>query len=158
MMTLRGVLAALALALVLAGALNAGPQPDELLDDPALEERARDLSAGLRCVVCRNESIDESGADLARDMRMVVRERLVEGDSDEAVLAYMVDRYGEFVLLRPTTQGVNILLWVAAPVMFIVALGAALLYLRRRERASSAETGAQLSAEEEARLRELMRE
>ena len=156
MMAIRSIL--IACALLIGAALHAGPQPDELLDDPALEERARALSGDLRCLVCRNESIDDSGADLARDMRMVVRERLVEGDSDDEVLAYMVERYGEFVLLRPTTQGVNMVLWVAAPTMFIVALGAALLYLRRRERASSAEIGAQLSAEEEARLRDLMRD
>jgi cytochrome c-type biogenesis protein CcmH len=73
-------------------------QPDEVLPDPVLEERARDISAGLRCIVCRNESIDESNAELARDLRLLVRERLVAGDSDEAVVAYIVDRYGEYVL------------------------------------------------------------
>ncbi len=156
MMAIRSIL--IACALLIGAALHAGPQPDELLDDPALEERARALSGDLRCLVCRNESIDDSGADLARDMRMVVRERLVEGDSDDEVLAYMVERYGEFVLLRPTTQGINMVLWVAAPTMFIVALGAALLYLRRRERASSAEIGAELSPDEQARLRDLMRD
>jgi cytochrome c-type biogenesis protein CcmH len=80
----------------------AGPavavQPDEVLPDPVLEERARDISAGLRCIVCRNESIDESNAELARDLRLLVRERLVEGDSDAEVVSYIVDRYGEYVL------------------------------------------------------------
>lgn len=156
MMPARAIL--VVCAFVFGAALHAGPQPDELLDDPALEERARDLSADLRCLVCRNESIDESNADLARDMRLVVRERLVEGDSDDEVLAYMVERYGEFVLLRPTTKGANMILWVAAPAMFLVALGTALLYLRRRERAAAAEARVDLSPDEEARLRELMRD
>ena len=79
-------------------------QPDEILDDPALEERARDISAGLRCLVCRNESIDESNADLARDMRLLVRERLVAGDSDAEVVDFIVDRYGEYVLLKPAPE------------------------------------------------------
>ena len=154
---MRALLLAALLAMTLPASAVAGPQPDEILDDPALEARARALSRDLRCVVCRNESIDESNADLARDMRLVVRERLVEGDSDEQVLAFLVDRYGEFVLLRPTTSGANLLLWLSAPGMLIVALGAAVLYLRRRDR--TAEPGAPtLSPEEEARLRELMRD
>ena len=81
-------------------------QPDEVLDDPDLEARARELSRGLRCMVCRNESIDESNAELARDMRLLVRERLVAGDSDEQVMTYLVQRYGEFVLLRPLSAAV----------------------------------------------------
>ena len=89
--------------------------PDEILDDPALEERARELSKGLRCLVCRNESIDESNADLARDMRILVRERIVEGDSDEQVVAFLVDRYGEYVLLNPPATGANLILWVPGP-------------------------------------------
>nr|WP_071796038.1 cytochrome c-type biogenesis protein [Natronohydrobacter thiooxidans] len=132
-------------------------QPDEILDDPALESRARDISAGLRCLVCRNESIDESNAELARDMRLLVRERLVEGDSDAEVLAFIVERYGEYVLLRPTTEGANMLLWIAAPVLFVIALLSAGLYLRRR--ANAPEPGKdRLSPEEEARLRELLKE
>lgn len=132
-------------------------QPDEILDDPALESRARDISAGLRCLVCRNESIDESNAELARDMRLLVRERLVEGDSDAEVLAFIVERYGEYVLLRPTTEGANMLLWIAAPVLFLIALLSAGLYLRQRANAPEpAKDG--LSPEEEARLRELLKE
>lgn len=154
---MRALLLALMLALALPGLAVAGPQPDEILPDPALEARARALSRDLRCVVCRNESIDESNADLARDMRMVVRERLVEGDSDAQVMAYLVDRYGEFVLLRPTTSGSNIVLWLSAPLMLLIALGTALLYLRTR--AGTAEPGAPtLTTEEEARLRELTRD
>lgn len=148
---------AIALALVLA---LTGPalavQPDEILDDPALEERARDLSAGLRCLVCRNESIDESNADLARDMRILVRERLVSGDSDEEVIAYLVDRYGEYILLRPTAEGSNILLWIAAPTLFLIAFGGAVIYLRSRAR-QKPET-ADLSDAEKQRLAELLKE
>lgn len=132
-------------------------QPDEILDDPVLESRARDISAGLRCLVCRNESIDESNADLARDMRLLVRERLVEGDSDTEVMAFIVERYGEFVLLRPTTDGVNILLWIAAPVLFLISLLSAGLYLRQRANAAEPAKD-QLSTEEEKRLRELLKE
>ncbi|MCC5955366.1 MAG: cytochrome c-type biogenesis protein CcmH [Natronohydrobacter sp.] len=132
-------------------------QPDEILDDPVLESRARDISSGLRCLVCRNESIDESNAELARDMRLLVRERLVEGDSNSEVLDFIVERYGEYVLLRPTTEGANMLLWIAAPVMFVIALLSAGLYLRQR--ANAPEPGKdRLSPEEEARLRELLKE
>lgn len=155
-MRVRALLLAVALALVAPGA-GAGPQPDEILDDPVLEERARALSRDLRCVVCRNESIDESNADLARDMRLVVRERLVEGDTDAQVLEFLVDRYGEFVLLRPTTSGANLLLWISAPVMLLLALGVAVVYLRRRD-ATAEPAAAALSPDEEARLRDLMRD
>lgn len=97
-------------------------QPDEVLDDPALEERARDISAGLRCLVCQNQSIDDSDADLARDLRIVVRERLVEGDTNDEVVDYVVARYGEFVLLKPTFSGHNLVLWIAAPLVFVIGL------------------------------------
>ncbi len=135
----------------------ASVNPDEVFDDPALEERARGLFKELRCVVCRNEAIDESNADLARDMRLLVREQLAEGASDEEAMAFMVERYGEYVLLRPTTEGANLVLWAAAPAMFVVALGGALVYLRRRRDASDS-LSAELSPEEEARLRELTRD
>ncbi|WP_296474102.1 cytochrome c-type biogenesis protein [Roseinatronobacter sp.] len=132
-------------------------QPDEILDDPVLESRARDISAGLRCLVCRNESIDESNAELARDMRLLVRERLVEGDSDTEVMSFIVERYGEYVLLRPTTDGVNIILWVAAPVLFLIAMLSAGLYLRQRGNAPEPTKGG-LSADEEKRLKELLKD
>lgn len=139
----------------------AGPswavQPDEILDDPVLESRARDISAGLRCLVCRNESIDESNAELARDMRLLVRERLVEGDSDTEVLSFIVERYGEYVLLRPTTDGANIILWIAAPVLFVIAMLSAGLYLRRRGNAPEPSAGG-LSDDEKERLKELLKE
>jgi cytochrome c-type biogenesis protein CcmH len=153
MRTLHAILITLMLAL-------SGPalavQPDEILDDPALEERARDLSTGLRCLVCRNESIDESNADLARDMRILVRERLVAGDSDEEVIAFLVERFGEYVLLRPTTQGSNIALWLAAPALFLIAFGGAVIYLRGRATAKPQTAG--LSADEQKRLDELLKE
>ncbi|MCC5993547.1 MAG: cytochrome c-type biogenesis protein CcmH [Rhodobacteraceae bacterium] len=151
------------LRILLVAALLAWPlpalsvQPDEILDDPVLESRARNLSAGLRCLVCRNESIDESNADLARDMRLLVRERLVEGDSDAEVLTFITDRYGEYVLLRPTTEGVNIILWVAAPALFGITLISSLIYLRRRDRAPDP-TGDGLTPEERKRLEDLLKE
>ncbi len=122
-----------------------------------LEERARDISAGLRCVVCRNESIDESNAELARDLRLLVRERLVAGDSDEETVAYIVDRYGEYVLLRPTMSGSNVVLWLAPALMLLVGGGLSLVYIRRRA-ASTAPTEAALSPEEQARLKDLLHE
>lgn len=141
---------------LLAAAPVAAVQPDEILADPALEARARDLSKDLRCLVCRNENIDESNADLARDLRLLVRERLVAGDSDDEVIDFVVDRYGEYVLLRPRASGSNWLLWAAGPAMFLIAAGTALVFLRGRARAA-APGEAQLSAEEQARLDEILR-
>ncbi|MEN8683597.1 cytochrome c-type biogenesis protein [Marivita sp.] len=132
-------------------------QPDEVLDDPVLENRARELSKGLRCVVCQNESIDESNADLARELRLVVRERLVAGDSDEQVLDYLVARYGEFVLLKPRTDGWNLILWLSGPALFLLALGVGVVYVRGRASAAApAETG--LSEDEAARLKEILKD
>lgn len=132
-------------------------QPDEVLDDPALEERARDISEGLRCLVCRNESIDESNADLARDMRLLVRERLQEGDSDAETVAFITDRYGEYVLLNPTTGGSNMLLWLAGPAMLGAGLLMAGLYLRGRANAPE-EDITRLSEAEEHRLRDILKD
>ena len=129
-------------------------QPDEILDDPVLETRARELSKGLRCLVCRNENIDESNASLARDLRILVRERLVAGDSDQEVIAFLVDRFGEFVLLSPTTRGSNIILWLAGPSMLLIGGHSALLYLRRRSVARTEID--RLTEEEEARLRAIL--
>lgn len=151
-----GILRPLVLAGILAmslGTPGGAVQPDEILDDPALEERARDLSKGLRCMVCRNESIDESNAELARDLRLLVRERLVAGDTDDEVIAYVTDRYGEFVLLRPRMDGSNLILWIAGPVMLLVGGGIAFFTLRRR---SGNDRGEPLSDDEKARLDELL--
>jgi cytochrome c-type biogenesis protein CcmH len=124
--------------------------PDEVLPDPVLEQRARDISAGLRCLVCQNQSIDDSDADLARDLRVLVRERLVAGDSDEQVRQYLVDRYGEYVLLNPRVHSHTILLWIAAPALLLAGLGTLVVVGRRRR---MVEAG--LSAEEQAALDEL---
>lgn len=134
-------------------------EPDEMLPDPALEARARDISAGLRCLVCRNESIDESHAELARDLRLLVRERLVAGDSNDAVVDYIVERYGEYVLLRPTATGANLLLWLAGPGMALIGLGLAMAYLRRQSRRKAERDAglAALSAAEQDRLEEIMK-
>ena len=124
-------------ALMIGGAALA-VQPDEVLKDPVLEHRAREISSGLRCLVCQNQSIDDSDAQLAKDLRLLVRERLVAGDSDQAVRDYLVQRYGEFVLLKPTFKAHNLLLWLT-PVL-VLALGASGVYaaVRRRPPPSSA--------------------
>ncbi|SEM47001.1 cytochrome c-type biogenesis protein CcmH [Loktanella fryxellensis] len=107
-------------------------QPDEILPDAALEARARDISEGLRCPVCQNESIDESNAPISRDLRILLRERLVAGDSDQEVIDFLVARYGEFVLLEPDTRGANLILWAAAPVLLLLALIVGWVTIRRR--------------------------
>ena len=130
-------------------------QPDEILDDPILEQRARELSKGLRCMVCQNESIDDSDAALARDLRILVRERLLAGDSDDEVLDFVVERYGEFALLKPTFGGGNLILWIAGPLGLIFALFIGVNMVRR----SNASSGAKdtLSSDEEARLNEILK-
>jgi cytochrome c-type biogenesis protein CcmH len=133
-------------------------QPDEVLDDPVLEERAREISEGLRCLVCQNESIDESNAALARDLRLLVRERLVAGDSDTEVVDYVVARYGEFVLLRPRSDGWNMMLWATGPALFLAALGMGMVYVRGRARQAQAEPAAALSDEEQRRLTEILKD
>lgn len=130
--------------------------PGEVLDDPVLEERAREISADLRCVVCRGENIDESNAGIAKDLRLLVRERLLEGDSNTQVVDFIVERYGEYVLMKPTTQGANIVLWLAGPVLFLIAAVTGGLYLRRRSQTTERTEG--LSADEEKRLQELMKD
>jgi cytochrome c-type biogenesis protein CcmH len=146
----------LALVLMLLATPLAAVQPDEILADPALEARARDISKGLRCLVCRNESIDESNASLARDLRVLLRERLVAGDSDAEAVDFIVDRYGEYVLLRPDARGANWLLWAAGPLMLLLAGGTGAVYLRGRSRAR-AEAERPLDAEEQARLDDILR-
>ncbi|MGB7317380.1 MAG: cytochrome c-type biogenesis protein [Planktotalea sp.] len=130
-------------------------QPDEVLSDPAMEARARELSKGLRCLVCKNESIDESNASLARDLRILLRDRLTAGDSDEEAIAFIVDRYGEFVLLRPTVTGSNWLLWGAGPLMLLLATAIGFGYLRKRAATPETKVDA-LSDAEKTRLAELL--
>jgi cytochrome c-type biogenesis protein CcmH len=127
-------------------------EPDEILDDPALEARARDISAELRCLVCQNQSIDDSDAPLAKDLRVLVRERLVAGDSDGQVRTFLVARYGEFVLLKPTWSIANLLLWLTAPVVLL--LGAAAAIWRVRKSTGRAETD--LTPEEERALAKIL--
>jgi len=129
-------------------------QPDEVLDDPALEQRARALSEGLRCPVCRNESIDESNASISRDLRILLRERLVAGDSDAQALQFLVDRYGDYILLNPKVEGANIMLWLAAPLMLIMAGGIAFVTVRGR---ASAPVPNDLSAAEQAELDRILK-
>lgn len=146
--------------LVLVACLLASPlaavQPGEMLADPALEARARGISQGLRCLVCQNENIDDSNASLAHDLRVLVRDRLTAGDSDAEVVDFIVDRYGEFVLLEPRVTGSTIALWLAGPAMLILGVGVALNYARRRERAAPED--ARLSEDEATRLRDIMNE
>ena len=132
-------------------------QPDEVLDDPVLEARARGLGQELRCVVCQGENIDESNAGIARDLRLLVRERLVAGESDQAILDYVVSRYGEYVLMRPTWVGSNVILYIAGPVLLFLALITGFFYLRGRARAQTTATDA-LSKEETDRLVEILKE
>lgn len=129
-------------------------EPDEVLPDPVLEQRARDLSKEIRCVVCQNESIDSSNADIARELRLLVRERLVAGDSDRQVLDYLVARYGDFVLLRPPVKPGTYLLWFGPGIVLLFGLGAVFFFFRRQRAASAG--AASLSAEEEARLARLL--
>ena len=129
-------------------------EPSEMLDDPVLEARARTLSEGLRCPICRNESIDESHASLSKDLRIILRERLVAGDTDAETVDYMVQRYGEFILLNPQVTGVNWLLWGAGPLMLLAALGIGATAIRKRGLA----TQEGLSDDEEARLKKILRD
>ena len=128
-------------------------EPDEVLQDPALEARARQISEGLRCLVCQNQSIDDSAAPLAKDLRLLVRERLKAGDTDQQIEDFVVARYGEFVLLKPRFEAHTFLLWFATPAVFIVALLIVILAYRRR---SAAAQLAPLSKAEERRLKRLL--
>ena len=128
-------------------------QPDEVLDDPALEARARVISKELRCPVCQNESIDESHAEVARDLRLLVRERVSAGDSNDEALSFIVARYGEFVLLNPPAKGSTLILWLAGPAMLLIGGIGAAAYLRGR---AAPVPAAELSADETKRLTELL--
>ncbi len=133
-------------------------EPDEILDDPALESRARELSKDIRCLVCQNESIDSSNAELAKDLRVLVRERLVAGDSDQEVRDYLVERYGDFVLLNPPFKPQTYLLWFGpAAILLLGGLAVAAYFRQRRRDAGPAPAPAPaLSAEEQKRLSEIL--
>ncbi len=147
---MRFVLSLLAALLLSASAFAV--QPDEVLKDPALEKRARGISAGLRCLVCQNQSIDDSDAQLAKDLRVLVRERLVAGDTDEQVQTYLVQRYGEFVLLKPTFGAHTLLLWLT-PALVLV-LGGIGVYAAMRQRPRP--VAAALDADEQKALEKLL--
>jgi len=150
--------ALLLIALTLMPSMLYAVQPDEIMADPSQEARARNLSRELRCMVCQNQSIDDSDAPLARDLRLLVRERIAAGNTDAQVMDFLVARYGEFVLLKPRVEGHTLLLWLVPPL--VLAGGALALWLgnRRRNRAGTGEEGAsfQLTPEEEARLEKLI--
>ena len=151
---MRSLFAALALVLLAFPALAV--EPDEILKDPVLETRAREISKNLRCLVCQNQSIDDSNAELARDLRVLVRERLVAGDSDTAVVDYVVSRYGDFVLLKPPFKGTTYVLWIGPLAIAAAGFLAFALFFRRRQ--GAAETPPPLSVEEETRLAALMKD
>jgi len=143
------------LALVLASPAVA-TSPDEMLDDPRLEERARELNKQLRCVVCQNQSIDDSDAPLAKDLRQLVRERIVAGDSNPAVLDFVTDRYGDFVLLEPPVRANTWLLWYGPFVLLVAGGASAVWWLRRQRRAPTVVEP--LSEEERAAVDRLLKE
>ncbi|MBZ0216263.1 MAG: cytochrome c-type biogenesis protein CcmH [Fimbriimonadaceae bacterium] len=145
---MQRVFRVLIMAVLLLGAGSAyAVQPDEVLDDPVLEQRAREISAGLRCLVCQNQSIDDSDAPLAKDLRILVRERLTAGDSNPEVVQYLVDRYGEFVLLKPRFGLHTLILWISAPLVFVVGIFVFWRNFRRRNQLVSGDA-IDLSAQE----------
>ena len=132
-------------------------EPDEILSDATLEKRARDISQNLRCLVCQNESIDESNASLARDLRLLVRERLMEGETDQEVLEFIVDRYGEFALLRPQVNGVNLILWALAPIALLISLIFSGAYIFNKNRSVKVAKPTPLTNEEQDKLDQILR-
>jgi cytochrome c-type biogenesis protein CcmH len=156
---LKQILAGLfAIAVIVGSPAAHAVQPDEIMSDPVKESRARDLSRELRCMVCQNQSIDDSEAPLARDLRLLVRERIAAGDSDAQVVDFLVARYGEFVLLKPRLEPHTLLLWLLPPLA--LAGGGFALWMHSRRRAKSATAGdlslSKLTADEEARLERLI--
>lgn len=137
----------------------AGPglavQPDEILPDPAQESRARALSAEIRCLVCQNQSIDDSDASLARDLRLLVREQIKEGKTDQGIRDFLVERYGDFVLLKPPMKASTWLLWFGPLIVFVLGLAGLIVFFRARSDSTTA-PAVQLSAEEQARVERLL--
>jgi len=147
-----------AMAVMMGSSAAYAVQPDEIMSDPAMETRARDLSRELRCMVCQNQSIDDSEAPLARDLRLLVRERIAAGDSDAQVIDFLVARYGEFVLLKPRLERHTLLLWLLPPLALAGGGLALWTYSRRRAKSAAADdlSSSKLTAEEEARLERLI--
>ena len=149
-----GLLAALFLSLAVPAF---AVQPDEILKDPALEARARTIGQELRCLVCQNQSIDDSHAPLARDLRLLVRQRLLSGDSDGQVMDYVTARYGDYVLLKPPFKGATYVLWLGPPALLLMGGAGVMLFLRNRRRAAAdPAAGLGLSADEQRRLDALL--
>ena len=151
---MKRLIGALLLLMLLAPAAHA-VEPGERLADPALEARARALSEELRCMVCQNETIDESSAPLAHDLRVLLRQRIAAGDSDAQAVKFITDRYGDFVLLKPPVEPATYILWFGPIAVLLLAAGGATIYLRRRKAAAPA---APLSAAEERRVERLLEE
>lgn len=147
---------ALAFLIVLSFSPAHAVEPDEVLDDPALETRARELSKILRCLVCQNQSIDDSNAPLAKDLRVLVRERLKEGDTDEEAIDYIVDRYGNFVLLKPPVQFSTLLLWFGPLLIFLLAGFIYWTMVHRKSGSNAAETAPPLSDQERRELQDIL--
>ncbi len=153
---MRTLVVALAACLALAPlAGSRAVEPSEILDDPALESRARDISKGLRCLVCQNQSIDDSNADLARDLRVLVRERLTAGETNQQVIAFVTARYGDYVLLKPPLKPVTYLLWFGPAVILLAGGAVVIVFLRRRTRLA-ASGAAPLSDDERRRIERLL--
>ena len=150
---MRRLLVALAFLFPLLAAPSFAVEPDEVMKDPALEARARALSEQLRCMVCQNQSIDDSEAPLARDIRILIRQRIAQGESNETVRSFLVSRYGDFILLKPPFKPETWLLWLSAPLTLGVGLAAVLFARRRAPGATPA-----LTAEEEAQLAAITQE
>ncbi|MGM0559946.1 MAG: cytochrome c-type biogenesis protein [Pseudomonadota bacterium] len=151
---MRRVLLFALFCLVLPGAALA-VQPDEKLDDPALESRARELSSEIRCVVCQHESIETSNAGIARDIRILIRERLAEGQDEDQIREYLVSRYGDYILFQPPMKPATWLLWFGPGFVFLIGLTAVIAYLMKRR---SGQTAEQLSDDEQRRLKQLVEE
>ncbi|WP_417807273.1 cytochrome c-type biogenesis protein CcmH [Thioclava sp.] len=148
----------LSLALLIWAAPVYAVQPSEVLKDPALEARAREISKVLRCPVCQGENIDDSNAAVSKDLRLLVRDRLQAGDTDTQVIDYVTARYGEYVLFEPEKSGANLLLWYLGPGALLLALIGGFFYVRSRRNASEGPASPALSSDEQARLKELMGE
>ncbi len=158
MRCLRNVFGVLALTLlvVFASPTVHAVQPDEVLKDPKLESRARALSAELRCLVCQNQSIDDSDAPLARDLRVLIRERLTKGDSDSQVMSFVVDRYGEFVLLKPRFAAHTLVLWLGPFLILLAGIAVVVHQRRRRADPANAKIEAELTDDEARKLEQLL--
>jgi cytochrome c-type biogenesis protein CcmH len=149
----------LALAVLLTTSPVWAVEPDEIMEDPAMEARAREVSKDLRCVVCQNQSIDDSTSGIAKKMRILVRDRIAKGDSNQEVKDYLVSRYGDFVLLKPPVKAKTMVLWFGPAIMFVIGLFGMIYYYRRRSNETPQTAGAApLDADEQARLDALLKE